>query len=166
MNLPFSRRDFLKVSSAGLLGLFLADLRLDRVLAAETPKQGRITISGVNLYSEPFLNAKTIDIFGRDVIVNISGETDGDKGYGNPFNSTWYLINNEGYTYSGWVQPVETLHQRAVTKLPTATVLGEITVPFCDTRRDTSVLAKRGYRVYYSTTHWITDVVVNRNEKS
>lgn len=166
MNLSFSRRDFLKASSAGLLGLFLADLRLERVFATETPKQGRITISGVELCSEPFYNAKKLDIFGRDVIVNISGESQGDKGYGNPFNSTWYLINNEGYTYSDWVQPVETLHQQAVAELPTITVLGEITVPFCDTRRGSSVLAKRGYRIYYSSTHWITDMVVNRNEKS
>src|SRR3989304_5492800 len=109
MDLHFSRRDFLKVSRAGLLGLFLADLRLDRVFAAETPKQGRITISGVNLYSEPFLNAKTIDIFGRDVIVNISSETDGDKVYGNPFNEAGRLSGNDGYTFSGWVQPVMTL---------------------------------------------------------
>jgi len=166
MDLPFSRRDFLKVSSAGLLGLFLADLRLERVFAAETPKQGRITLSGINLYSEPFLNAKKIDIFGRDVIVDISGETDGDKGYGNPFNSTWYLIDNEGYTYSGWVQPVETLHQKPVFDIPEAGVLGEIVVPFCDTRRDMSVLANRNYRIYYSSTHWITDVTVNRDEKS
>ncbi len=166
MDPRFSRRDFLKVSSAGLLGLFLADLRLERVFAAETPKQGRITLSGVELYSEPFYNAKKIDIFGRDVIVNISGESDGDKGYGNPFNSKWYLINNEGYAYSGLIQPVETLHQRAVTELPATTALGEITVPFCDTRRGASILAKRGYRIYYSSTHWITDVVVNRDEKS
>lgn len=166
MDLPFSRRDFLKVSGAGLLGLFLADLRLERVFAAEIPKQGRITLSGVELYSEPFYNAKKLDIFGRDAIVNISGEIDGGTGYGNPFNSKWYFINSEGYAYSGLIQPVETLHQRAVTELPAITALGEITVPFCDTRRDTSVFAKRGYRIYHSTTHWITDIVVNRNEKS
>ncbi len=166
MDLPFSRRDFLKVSSAGLLGLFLADLRLEHVFAAETPKQGRITLSGVELYSEPFYNAKKLDILGRDVVVNISGETDGDNGYGNPFNSKWYFINNEGYAYSGLIQPVETLYQRAVAELPGTTVLGEITVPVCDTRRGASILAKRGYRIYYSTIHWITDVVVNRNEKS
>ena len=166
MDLPFSRRDFLKVSSAGLLGLFLADLRLENVFAAETPKQGRTTLSGIELYSEPFYNAKKLDIFGRDVTVNINGETDGDNGYGNPFNSKWYFINNEGYAYSGLIQPVETLHQRAVLDLPAKTVLGEITVPFCDTLRGASVFAKRGYRIYYSTTHWITDVVVNRNEKS
>lgn len=166
MELPFSRRDFLKVSSAGLLGLFLADLRLERVFATAPPKQGRITLSGVEFYSEPFFNAKKIGIFGRDAIVNISGETDGDTGYGNPFNSKWYFINNEGYAYSGLIQPVETLYQHVVTELPTPTALGEVTVPFCDTRREMSVLAKRGYRVYYSSTHWITDVVVNRNEKS
>lgn len=166
MDLPFSRRDFLKVSSAGLLGLFLADLRLDHILAAETPKQGRITLSGVELLSEPFYNAKKIRVFGRDEIVEITGEAEGDKGYGNPFNATWYLVNNEGYIYSGMAQPVEMLHQHAVSELLAKNVLGEITVPFCDTRHDPSILAKRGYRIYYSTTHWITDVIVNRSEKS
>lgn len=164
--MTFSRRDFLKASGAGLLGLLLADLRLERAFASETPKQGRITLSGVELYSEPFFNAKKLDIFGRDVIVEITGEVEGDKGYGNPFNSKWYFIENLGYVYSGLIQPVATLYQRPVTELPAITGLGEITVPFCDTRRDMSFVAKRGYRIYYSSTHWITDVVVNQNEKS
>jgi len=166
MDLRFSRRDFLKASSAGLLGLFLADLRLDRVFAAETPKEGRVTVSGVELFSEPFFNAKKVHIFGRDEIVEITGESEGDNGYGNPFNSTWYLINNEGYAYSGQIQPVETRHQKPVYDFPGDSVLGEITVPLCDTRLVMSIQAKRGYRIYYSSTHWITDMVVNRNEKS
>src|SRR5574341_225290 len=166
MPLGFSRREFLKASSAGLLGLFLADLRLERVLAAETPKQGRITVSGIDLFSGPSFNAKKIYTFGRDEIVDITGEVEGDKGYGNPFNSTWYRIGQEGFTYSGWVQPVETQHQRPVFDIPEGGVLGEITVPFCDTRHDMSQLADRGYRIYYLSTHWITDTVVNRNEKS
>ena len=166
MTLSFSRRDFLKASGAGLLGLFLADLHLDRVLAAITPKQGRITLSGVELHSEPFYNAKRLDTLGRDAIVNISDIANGDTGYGNPFNSKWYFIENLGYAYSGLIQPVAMLYQRPVTELPATTVLGEITVPLCDTRREMSLVAKRGYRIYYSSTHWITDVVVNRNEKS
>src|SRR5512134_215811 len=101
----FSRREFLKASSAGLLGLFLADLRLERVLAAETPKQGRSTMSGVNVFSEPFFNANTISLLRQDEVVEITGETQGDKGYGNPFNSTWYQINREGYAYAGAIQP-------------------------------------------------------------
>jgi hypothetical protein len=166
MDFRFSRRDFLKASSAGLLGVFLADLRVDRIFAAPTPKQGRMTMSGVELFSDPSFNAKKTYTFRRDEVVDITSETAGDKGYGNPFNSTWYLVNNEGYIYSGWVQPVETLHQRLVLTIPEEGVLGEITVPFCDTRRDISQYADRGYRIYYSSTHWITDLVVNRNEKS
>jgi lipoprotein-anchoring transpeptidase ErfK/SrfK len=161
-----SRRDFLKASGAGLLGLFLANLRLERVFAAQTPKQGRIMDSGVELYTEPFFNANIIRLFGRDQVVEVTGEAQGDLGYGNPFNSTWYRVNNEGYVYSGRVQPVETRHQKPIFNISKEGVLGEITVPFCDTRRGISYYADRGYRIYYSTTHWITDTVVNRNEKS
>lgn len=163
----FSRRDFLKASGAGLLGLFLADLRLERVLAAETPKQGRSTISGLDVFSEPFFRATKKYMLRQDEVVNISGEVQGDYGYGNSFNSTWYQLNGEGFVYSGIIQPVETLHQKPVFDIPEVIgMLGEITVPFSDTRRASSVFGDRGYRVYYSTTHWITDTVVNRDEKS
>ena len=50
MYLGFSRRDFLKASGAGLLGLFLADLRLEQVFAAPAPTQGRVIDSGVELF--------------------------------------------------------------------------------------------------------------------
>lgn len=122
-------------------------------------------MSGVNLYQEPSFNAKKTYTFGRDEVVSITGETEGDKGYGNPFNSKWFLVSNEGYTYSGWVQPVKTLYQKPVLDLPQASMLGEITVPFSDTRRDVSGWADRGYRIYYSSTHWVTDVAVNQKEK-
>ena len=166
MTLGFSRRDFLKASGAGLLGLFLADLRLERVFAEASPKQGRVTLSGVEVLNEPSFNAKRVRLLGMDEIVDISGEVDGDQGYGNPFNSSWYQINGEGYAYSGAIQPVETLYQKPVFDVSEAGVLGEITVPFSDARLDMSTLAKRGYRVYYSSSHWITGVFVNQNEKS
>lgn len=156
----------MKASGAGLLGLFLADLRLERVLAAESPKQGRVTVSGTELLSEPFYNAKKIRAFGLDEILDIGGETEGDNGYGNPFNSTWYQISGEGYAYSGAIQPVETLYQRPKFDISEAGALGEITVPYSEARLAPTVWAKRGYRIYYSSTHWITDTVVNRNEKS
>ena len=166
MDLPFSRRDFLKVSSAGLLGLFLVDLRLERVLAAEIPMQGRSTMSGIEVLSEPFFNANKIYLLRRDEVVAVTGAAEGDTGYGNPFNSTWYRVNNEGYTYAGWLQPVEKLHQKPIFNIQEGGVLGKITVPFSDARRSSSIFADRGYRIYYSTTHWITDTVVNRDEKS
>ena len=166
MNPGFSRRDFLKASSAGLLGLFLADLRLEKVVAAATPKQGRSTISGAEILSEPRFNATKMRLLGRDEIIDITGEVQGDLGYGNPFNSTWYQINSGGYTYSGTIQPVQTIHHKPVFDIPEAGLLGEVSVPFSDTRRASSVFADRGYRIYYSTTHWVIETVVNRAEKS
>lgn len=166
MYLGFSRRDFLKASGAGLLGLFLADLRLERVFAAQAPKQGRIIDSGVELFSEPFFNAKISHLFGRDEVVEIIGEVQGVQGYGNPFNTVWYQVNNEGFVYSGGIQPVATRHQLPVFDIPEHGALGEITVHFCDTKRAISQYADRGYRIYYATTHWITEALVNRAEKS
>src|SRR5215207_3500647 len=99
MDSSFSRRDFLKASSAGLLGVLLADLQLDRALAAPTPKQGRSTYSGVELLAEPSRQSKRIYAFGQDEIMSITGEVDGELGNGNPFNSTWYRVNEDGYVY-------------------------------------------------------------------
>ncbi len=162
INPPFSRRDFLKLSGAGMLGVFLAELHLDRAFASSTA-QGRMIQSGIYLYSEPSFNAKTSHIFGRDEVVNVTDEVDGDAG--NPYNKKWYRLNNEGYTYSGWVQPVETNYQKSIFQIPAAGQLGEITVPFSDTHLSPSFWARRGYRIYYGTTHWVTGVSVNRYEK-
>ena len=134
MTFGFTRRDFLKASSAGLLGFFLADLQLETALAAATPKQGRSTISGAEILGEPRFNATKIRKLGRDEVIDIKGEVQGDLGYGNPFNSTWYRVN-DGYTYSGLIQPVETVHHKPVFDISESGLLGEITVPFSDTRR-------------------------------
>ena len=166
MDLGFSRQDFLKAAGAGLLGLFLVDPRLERVFAAAAPRQGRSTMSGIDVFREPFFNARKLYALRRDEVVDIGAEVPGDYGYGNRFNSRWYQVNGDEYVYSGLLQPVEILHQKPVFDIPEGGVLGEITVPFSDTRRDSSVFANRGYRIYYSTTHWITAIVVNRNEKS
>ena len=161
--LPFSRRDFLKVSAAGFLGAFLAELQLQRALAAPQPSQGRMTLSGIGLYNGPSFNAKKVHVFGRDEVVNITSVVDGDPG--NPANHKWYQMNWEGYTYSGWIQPVETDYQRPSFQVPPAGQLGEITVPYSVSRLQPSYWSRNGYRIYYGTTHWVTGVTVNRYEK-
>jgi hypothetical protein len=166
MLLPFSRREFLKVSSAGMLAFMLAELRLDQALAGEAPVQGRSTFSGVDVYTEPTYAGKKIRALRRDELVSIDRQVQGDLGYGNPFNDTWYHIDGDGYSYSGLIQPVQTVHQKSLFDIPKAGALGELTVPFSDTRRESSVFAKHGYRIYYTTTHWIQETIVNRDEKS
>jgi hypothetical protein len=163
MKIDLTRRDFLKLASAGSLALALSELRLDRAFAAP-PRHGRMTVSGIPLYDAPFFNARKLHLFGKDEALPITAEVTGDEG--NPFNTSWYEIDGEGYTYSGWVQPVETRYQKPQFDIPQAGQLGEITVPVCDTKLDPTLYSRRGYRVYYGSTHWVKQVIVVREEKS
>jgi hypothetical protein len=159
----FTRRDFLKLAGAGTLGLALPELGLERAFA-QAPSQGRITLSGIPLYEEPAFGARKLHVFGRDETVTIDRLAEGEEG--NPFNRTWYEVNGAGYTYSGWVQPVETRYQAPRFDVPPDGQVGEITVPVCDTRLDPTLYSKRGYRVYYGSTHWVTRTLAVRAEKS
>jgi hypothetical protein len=163
MQIDPSRRDFLKLAGAGALGAALSEWRLERAFAA-SPRQGRVTLSGIPMYDEPSFNARKLHLFGKDETVSINGEQEGEQG--NPYNTTWYEVNGEGYSYSGWIQPVDTLYQRPQFDVREAGQVGEITVPFSDTRLDPTVYSKRGYRIYYGSTHWVTRTVVIREEKS
>lgn len=165
LNPQLTRREFLKLASAGTLALALKDLRVDRALAAALPTQGRITWSGIPLYDLPTFNANKIHHFGADQVVEITS-VDENGEQGNPFNSAWYQINGEGYTYSGWIQPVETIYQKPKFEIPENGQLGEITVPFSITRKAPYVYADNAHRIYYGTTHWVTKVIVTKDEKS
>jgi lipoprotein-anchoring transpeptidase ErfK/SrfK len=160
-----SRRDFLKLSASGALGFALAEMGLGRALAAPPATQGRIIVSGVQLYDAPSFSAKEIMKFGIDVVVQLNAEVEGDEGYGNPFNKSWYQIDN-GYAYSGWIQPVETKYQKPVYAIRAEGQLGEICVPVCISRLDPYTNSKNGYRLYYGSTHWVKKAIVTREEKS
>ena len=166
LNPQLTRRDFLKLARAGSLAFALSELHLERAFAAPAAtRQGRITLSGIPLYDGPTFNANKIHFFGRDEIVDITSiDENGEQG--NPFNSVWYQINNEGFTYSGWVQPVETHYQKPVFNIAEKGRVGEIVVPFSDTKKEPYVYAERGYRLFYGTTHWVQKYVVTRDEKS
>ena len=165
LNPQISRREFLKLASAGTLAFALSDLRLERVLSASAIKQGRMITSGLPLYDAPAFNANKIHLFRQDEIVEITS-VDENGEPGNPFNSAWYQVNGQGFTYSGWVQPVETNYQKPKFNIPEKGQVGEIVVPFSDTRKAPYVYADRGYRLFYGTTHWVKKVIVTREEKS
>jgi hypothetical protein len=163
----FTRRDFLKLSAAGALGLFLAESGLDRVLAAEaeSANYGRILKNGLDLYESPSFLSEVHTAYGKDQVVSISEVVVGQDN-GNPYNSSWYRIGDEGYTYSGWLQPVETDYQKPVFQIREVGQLGEITVPFSISRLYPDAHAKNSYRLYYQSTHWIKKTIVNRAQKS
>lgn len=107
-----------------------------------------MTISGIPLYDAPTFNAEKIHNFGADQVVEITA-VDENGEQGNPYKSTWYQVNGEGFTYSGWVQPVETNYQKPIFNLHEKGHLGEVTIPFSDTKKEAYVYAERGYRIYY-----------------
>ena len=162
MMIPVSRRDFLKLSASGALTFVLMELGFDDALAAES-SYGRVTWSGIPLYDAPAFNSKKLHLFGKDQIVEILGEVEGDEG--NPFNRTWFQVD-QGYTYSGWLQPVENNLNGPVYTIPSDRQVGEITVPISLTKLDPYFHAKNGYRLYYGTTHWVKNVVITREEKT
>lgn len=166
LNPQLSRREFLKLVSTGSLAFALHDLRIDRLLEGTPPSQGRITWSGVPLYDAPAFNANQIHLFGADKVVEVTGvEENGEPGFGNPYNTLWYKIDI-GYAFSGGIQPVQTNYQKPIFTLPEKGQLGEITVPYCDTKKEPYTYAERGYRIYYGSTHWVKRVIVQRDEKS
>jgi len=151
--MTITRRDFLKLSSAGLLALALSDVHLEEARALEAPTsfQGRATLSGIQIYQEPSFYADTVrSRLNKDEVVDILAQTTGDGTY----NRVWYRIDR-GYTYSGWLQPVRTTRQPSVMGLTRAPMLGEITVPFAETRRDLKPKSDHAYRAYYGTTYWV-----------
>lgn len=163
----FTRRDFLKLGASGALGLFLAETGLERALAAVAlpASHGRVLMNGLLMFEAPSFNSKQWKDYGKDQIVPISEVVDGDEGYGNPFNKAWYRIGEESFTYSGWLQPVETVYNKPVFDIHAAGQIGEITVPFSRALPNPEARYS-GRRLYYQSTHWVTETVVNRRQKS
>ncbi len=165
LNPQLTRREFLKLVSAGTLAYALKDLRVDHALAAPSVRQGRITWSGIPMYDAPTFQANKIHAFRADEVLEITSINENGEA-GNPYNSAWYQVNGEGYTYSGWIQPVETNYQKPKFDIPKSGQVGEITVPFSITRRGPYTYAKTAHRVYYGSTHWVKRTIVTRDEKS
>ncbi len=162
---PFSRRDFLKISGLGLLGLslpldsFLTDTRLNWVASRsgtsqpDDIQQGRVTARLVWLYDQPSFNGKRTVMYWRDSVIDITGivisQDAGD------YNRVWYEIGEEGYTYSGLIQPVRTMLNMPTLQIPSEGALAEVTVPFTDGHEQPQNDARANYRMYYSTGHWV-----------
>src|SRR5512137_1352993 len=116
LNPQITRREFIKLIGAGTLAFALKDLRIAHALS-DQPTQGRVTWSGIPLYDSPAFGATQIYNFRADEVVKISSiEENGEAG--NPYNSVWYEIDGRGYTYSGWMQPVETNYQKPKFQIP------------------------------------------------
>jgi hypothetical protein len=166
-----SRREFLRQSGRGLLGLFLLPFssqianRQVRPGQAEAPEIGRVLDNKLSVYDRPSFSANLVNMYWRDVVLPIDSVTIGDKEPA--YNRVWYQVNNkEGYVHSGKVQPVSLRQNKAVLNLPEKGALAEVTVPFTDALKDQNRPDRFAYRLYYSTVFWVKKVVKDKQGRA
>lgn len=159
-----SRRDFLKLTASGALGLAFSELGLDSASAAPPASKGLALFSGVPIWDAPSVKANKIELIGKDQVFDLLGEVQGDY-FDNPHNTTWYVVDG-GYVHAAPVLPVETNYQKPVYEIPEGGQLAEVSVPYSLTHFSPFYRSNNAHRIYYESTHWVKSVVVARDEKS
>jgi hypothetical protein len=159
-----SRRDFLKLSGTALLSILLSEMHMDTARAAPSSDQGRVLYNSLIVRDAPAFSGTRVSTFPRDTILELTGQVFG--GADGDYNRIWYRLGNEGYVYSGGIQPVKTELNHPVTGIPETGVLGEITTPYADSVWAINRNPYPGPRLYYGTTHWIKSLVVDQRDGS
>ena len=151
----FSRRDFLKLSSLGLVGLFLQPVKSLRDLVPD--QMGRVAEMKTKVYDRPSFEGNQIKVYWRDMILPITDVTVGDT---EPIhNRIWYRIGEQGFVHSGGIQPVQTRLNQPDSGIPLGGALVEVTVPYTDAHWQPGKNYQFAYRFYYETTHWASAIV-------
>jgi lipoprotein-anchoring transpeptidase ErfK/SrfK len=146
-----SRRDFLKLSGYGLMGMVLPAPSFPQ-LDEFSNLQGRVLDRTVWSYDAPDNKSARRKLYWRDLIFPISNTAIGEDE--TAYNRVWYELEEGGYVYSGSVQPVRTLLNQPQ-QISLKGTLGEVSVPFTDARVEPDAAAEVIYRLYYETVHWV-----------
>jgi hypothetical protein len=163
-NGSLSRREFLKLGSATLLSVLMAELKLDPIQAASNPLQGRVLATSLIVRDAPAFSGKKVYSVKRDDIVDLEAKVHG--GEEGDYNRTWYRLPNQNYVYSGWIQEVKNILNPVALEIPETGVLGEISLPYVESSYGINVSPSTGPRLYYGSTHWITALVPDKRDGS
>lgn len=157
----FSRREFLRLSSAALISVLVLS-RTSFAYADSGIQQnattllGRLTMNRLNLFDIPNVKSKVIRKLTLDEVLPITNTAISSDNSTN--NRIWYELNGEGFIHSGDVQPVANILNEMVTNIPSAGLLAEVSVPFTDAVYDLQN-PEESIRLYYATTHWILGLI-------
>jgi lipoprotein-anchoring transpeptidase ErfK/SrfK len=152
-----SRRDFLKLSSYSLMGIFLPELSSYLPEQDEFANlQARIINRTVWAFEEPNANSKRLKLYWHDLVVPITNTTISEDE--EAYNRVWYQLEEGGYAYSGGIQPVRTILNQPQS-IPTRGALGEVSVPYTDAYLEPDANAEFMYRLYYETVYWVMSAV-------
>jgi len=150
-----SRRDFLRVGGASLMGLALPSRRQTGPYLWEATEGqfGRVLVDGAQVRVSPSAESAQVDVLAFDDVVRVRRAVVGDEWLGH--NRVWYEIPDQGYIHSAWVQPVRDQPQTPMRSVSPRGVLTEVSIPFVDAYSEADVDSDRLFRLYYETTHWI-----------
>ena len=151
-----ARRDFLRLSAFGLLGLGLPVQWRKWAFGLEQPELGRVADPTVDVYRGPSFGADWVKTFWQDDVIPLAGAALGDEYPAH--NRVWYEVDGLGFCHSSAIQPVRNDLNQPVLFAPHAGTLVEVTVPFVDVYWEPRRDAEFAYRFYYASTHWITGV--------
>lgn len=159
-----SRREFLRLSGMGLLGLAVP-LRWTRpTLETSDGQLGRILIEKADVYLEPTFLARHVKTLWRDEVQPVLSAVLGDP---RPeTNRVWYEVENLGFVHSSAVQPVRAELQRPMRAIPYLGTLAEVTLPYIEAYWEPSKKAKHAYRFYYESTHWVNGLSWDQKDRT
>lgn len=151
--MTLSRRRFLKLSGAALLGSTVQRRGLlSEAFAVGDPPEwlpgvrlGRMTESRIRLYSRPNPEGQQVAFKYRDEVVTLLRDVVGLGFY--PHNHVWFETA-EGFAYSSWVQPVRYEPDLPLATVPAEGVYGEVCVPFTDAHAAPDPQSAAVYRAY------------------
>jgi hypothetical protein len=149
------RRDFLKFFSMGIASLIFKPVL---ELIPDNPGHlGRVTVPKLEIFESPTFHSNLIATAYRDDILIINSITINDK---QPeANNIWYQISDSGFAQSANLQPVSNHLNPVILDIPATGALAEITVPFTDSYRGAGQHFAKAFRLYYETTHWVTNAI-------
>jgi hypothetical protein len=149
-----SRRDFLKLS-----GLTLASLAFTTFLPEFTGFEDidlvRVAKDPVSVYKEPSDKSLIVHTWVRDNLVHVYDSIQVATPGSTPL---WYRVFG-GYMNAARLQKVRVHYNAPLSSIPSNKVLSELTVPYTDAYRYNQWDGwYKVYRLYYSSTQWITGI--------
>jgi lipoprotein-anchoring transpeptidase ErfK/SrfK len=153
---PISRRDFLKLGGLALTGLAFTSF-LPEVTQFEDVELVRVAKDPVSVYKAPDDTSRIINTWNRDDLVHVYETVQAATPAYNPI---WYRVFG-GYMHRARLQKVRIQYNTPLASVPNTKVLSEVTVPYSDpyryNKRDGWSRHPK-YRLYYSSTQWITGI--------
>jgi hypothetical protein len=158
LNRAFANQTLSKLQSKRLHPADAAAI-LASMSSIEDGMQARVLDANITVFDIPSTKGNTVQTYWRDRVISITGVTLCSDPQDESHNKIWYKVGEEGFSHSGSLQPVRTIHNPVLEEIPEGGALAEVTVPFTDARWKVGFNETLAYRFYYQTTYWVIRTV-------